>query len=121
MTFEARPSALAFRGDDVNAIENAGRLAVRSCEDADELIRLRAQLRAAVAGRGRWVLWTWLLVLAGVTVTVQGAAAGFILAVMVVILVAIVTYMVRTRRRADRATDWLSEVDFRLAQLAAKP
>ena len=61
-----------------------------------------------------WLLWTWLLVLPGLTVTVNvdaGLLALFLLIGMVIALVLIVQYAARMRRRAARAASWLSVID----------
>ena len=115
-------SSHALRGKLVYMIDDAGRLAIRASNDVDELISFRARLRTASAGRGIWLLWTWLLLLAGVTFTgVGGVVAYALLAAFVIAFLMIITYVSRTRTRANNASDWLSEVDFRLAQLAARP
>lgn len=114
---------LALRGASVAALSEEGQLAVRSSENLDELLFLRSRLRIVAAGRGRWLLWTWLLVLAGATVSVSDGyeiLALVVLGVLMLLLVLIIGYIVRVRRRADRAEDWLSELDYRLAQLAAR-
>jgi len=115
--------ARAIHGVNVAAMTGEDRLAVRASDGVDELLELRAMLRTKAAGRGRWLLWTWLLVLGGATVSVEGpnsSAAFVVFPVMVLVLVLVVSYVVRTRNRANYADQWLSEVDFRLAQLAAQ-
>ena len=115
---------MIFSGDEILEMNSAGRAAIRASDDIDALLSLRASLRSARAGRGLWLLWTWLLVLSGLTVTVTvdaGILALFLLIGMVIALVLIVQYAARMRRRAPRADSWLSVIDFRVAQLAARP
>ena len=115
---------MIFSGDEILEMNSAGRAAIRASDDIDALLSLRASLRSARAGRGLWLLWTWLLVLSGLTVTVTvdaGILALFLLIGMVIALVLIVQYAARMRRRAARADSWLSVIDFRVAQLAARP
>lgn len=109
----------------VRYMSNHDRLVIRASDDVDTLVRLRAQLRAIKAGRGRWLLWTWLLVLGGGTFTVSNGVAPpefifFVLLGAIVIIALVVGYIKRAIKRANYAEDWLSEVDFRLAQLAAR-
>jgi len=109
----------------VRLLTSHDRLIIRSSNDVDTLVRLRAQLRATKAGRGRWLLWTWLLLLGGggftySTTTVEPGLIFFLFLVAVVVIVLVVSYVSRIIKRADHAEEWLSEVDFRLAQLAAR-
>lgn len=109
-----------FTGATVHALSTSGQRAVRESDDIDELIPLRARLRSVSAGRGLWLLWAWLLLLSGAWITAEGVIALFVLLAWLFVLVSIVSYVSRTRRRADAASEWLSEIDFRLAQLAAR-
>ena len=115
-----------FNGNEILEIDSAGRAVIRTSDDLDALLSLRASLRHARAGRGLWLLWTWLLVLSGSTVSIQAeSGAGLLvlvfLGIAVVVLVAIIRYVARERRNAAKADRWLTEIDFRLAQLAARP
>jgi len=111
----------------IKDLTTADREVIRASDDVDALVQLRAQVRAHVAGRGRWLLWTWLLVLGGVTFSwrtdggddSQGSMLFVVIAVVIVAIL-IITYVARLRRRANIAEEWLSELDFRLAQLAAR-
>jgi len=112
----------------IKELTTADREVIRSSDDVDALVRLRAQVRAHVAGRGRWLLWTWLLVLGGVTISWRpdggddgsGGAVLILVVAVVIVAILIITYVARVSRRANIAEDWLSELDFRLAQLAAR-
>ena len=125
MEFTYRLASLAFDASGIVEISDAGRERIRSSDDFNELLALKVRLREIEAGRGLWLMWSWLLAAAifSVTLTVEDAGGGLAFLAIVVIVLAlilIVGYAARTRKRAHLADGWLAEVDFRLAQLAAR-
>lgn len=115
--------AVVKDGATVRVLYSSGRDAIRASTNLDELIALRAHLRILKAGRGLWFLWTWLLILSGgaISITVGESGGALVIVAIVVAIVAvglIINYVSRLRQGADRAEDWLSEIDFRLQQLA---
>jgi hypothetical protein len=125
MAYSGGLGAQAFDASGITEMDDAGRQRVRSNEDFNELLAFKVQLREIAAGRGLWMMWSWLLAagIFSVTLTVQDAGGGLaVLAILVIVLglILIVGYASRTRKAAHRADGWLAEVDFRLVQLASK-
>ena len=125
MLFSSSIAAMAFDMSGIVEIDDAGRERIRSSDDFNELLALKVRLREIEAGRGLWLMWSWLLAAAifSVTLTVEDAGGGLaFLAILVIVLalILIIGYASKTRKGAHRADGWLAEVDFRLAQLAAK-
>ena len=125
MTLSTGISGLVFDSAGITEMGPTGRERIRSSNDFDELLALKVRLREIAAGRGLWLMWSWLLAagIFSVTLTVEDAGGGLaFLAILVIVLalILIIGYASKTRMRAHRADGWLAEVDFRLAQLAAK-
>ncbi|MGC4174137.1 hypothetical protein [Demequina sp.] len=116
----------AYTTNGLVRLTRQGRDAVRSCEDPDALLELRAKLSDDTHGRGIWVFAMILVALSAInfSVTVSGeGTAGLAVVIFVVIgivVVAAIIQAVSTTSRAREADKWLAEVDFRLAQLAAR-
>jgi hypothetical protein len=124
MATHERLTTLAFDMSGVKPIGGNGRDAVRASEDVGELLALQASLRDIAAGRSLWVLWTVLLslTLINVNFATTGDASLVFLFILgaVFITIVLISYGTRHRNRAKIAGEWLVEVDFRLAQLAAR-
>jgi|GEM_PF-7087115 len=117
---------LAFGSNGPLAMTPEAQLAVRSSDDVDELLKLKARLSDVARGRSLWVLAMVLLGLSAINVTltfggegVEGLIALGILATVIVLIVAVAAAALY-RGRARLVDPWAAEVDYRLAQLAAR-
>jgi hypothetical protein len=129
MVTSATLAEQAFEVNGLVPISRIGREAIRGSEDLDQLLELKSKLSDATRGRGLWVFAFVLLALsaANIAVTISredgepipGVFFLFI-AVALGVLITAIAMAVVVVDRSRKAEPWLAEVDYRLAQLAAR-
>jgi len=118
-------TAPAVISNDVRAMEDGDRDAIRASEDPDALLALRIQLLAANSGKWRRAVAFSIGaigILTGVLIINLASTAVIVsLAAVLVGLFAVgAGIQSRARARAIRSAAWLGTINFRLQQLAAK-
>lgn len=125
MALVAGLAAPAVINNDVRAMGDADRDAIRACEDPDALLELRvAILGANTVPWRRAVAFAigGIGIVTGVLIINMASTAAIIS--MVVVLVALFAFgagiQSRARARAIRSAAWLGTINFRLQQLATR-
>jgi len=112
--------------DEVRAITAADRTAISACEDANALLALSLAVMSLDFARGRRAVSYTIGavgILGGVLIISQASAllTATVLVALVVLFVLGYGMQKRARAKAIRAAEWVGPINFRLAQLAAKP
>lgn len=115
----------AVVNNDVRAMEDVDRDAIRVCDDPDALLALRLELiaantvpwrRAVSITIGVWGIVTGVLIIN----MVNSAAIIAALVVLVALFMLAYANQQRARARAVRIAGWAGTINFRLQQLATK-